>query len=74
VSTARHFFVFFFAVSIVAIFFDTPDLRFAAWFLWMTPLLAALSSARFAAVAASVAASLSPAAAAASTFLMAVFS
>src|SRR5690606_38028708 len=40
------------------------DLRFAAWFLWMTPLEAALSSLRIATRAALVAASLSPAAAA----------
>ena len=38
------------------------DLRLAAWFLWMTPLEAALSSARLAAWASVVALSLSPAA------------
>src|SRR3954468_23375540 len=40
------------------------DLRFAAWFLWMTPLLAALSSSRDALRKADVVASASPASAA----------
>ena len=40
------------------------DLRFAAWFLWMTPLLAALSSCRQAARSAASASSASPASAA----------
>jgi hypothetical protein len=40
------------------------DLRLAAWFLWMTPLLAALSSARVASRASAVAAAASPASAA----------
>src|SRR5450759_165115 len=49
-----------------------PLLRLAAWFLWTTPLLAALSSARFAAWSFSVAAALSPAVTASWTFLIAV--
>src|SRR5690242_2752298 len=40
----------------------SADLRLAAWFLWMTPLLAALSSLREAAARAVAAASASPAA------------
>ncbi len=49
------------------------DLRLAAWFLWMTPLDAALSSLRVAARAASIAASLSPASAASRNLRTAVF-
>jgi hypothetical protein len=40
------------------------DLRLAAWFLWMTPLDAALSSLRPASLAKTIAVSLSPASAA----------
>ena len=48
------------------------DLRFAAWFLWMTPFEAALSSLREAVRSAAAAASASPAATALSTARMAV--
>ena len=50
------------------------DLRFAAWLLWMTPLLAALSSCRHAARSATPVSSMSPASAASRNFLMDVFS
>src|SRR5499427_8185384 len=50
------------------------DLRFAAWFLWMTPLLAALSRLCDAACIATVAASTSPASAASRNLRTAVFS
>src|SRR5205823_13482258 len=50
------------------------DLRFAAWFLWMTPLLAALSRLSHAARIASVAAAASPASAASRNLRTAVFS
>src|SRR4051794_20809305 len=50
-----------------------PDLRFAAWFLWMTPLLAALSSALLAVANAVAAASASPASAAVRNRRTAVF-
>src|SRR3712207_6805479 len=43
-----------------AAFFASDDLRFAAWFLWMTPLLTALSSLRDAARSAEAAFSASP--------------
>src|SRR5690606_3972648 len=49
------------------------DLRFAAWFLWMTPLEAALSSLRLASRARVLAASLSPAATASRNLRTAVF-
>jgi len=54
--------------------FMMPDLRLAAWLLWMMPLLAALSSRVEAESAAALAASASPASIAVCTFLMAVFS
>ena len=54
--------------------FWTPLLRWAAWFLWMMPLEAALSSRRLALLAASWAASASLASTAARTFLTAVLS
>ena len=44
----------------VATFLASADLRFAAWFLWMTPLLTALSSLREATCSAAAAASASP--------------
>src|SRR3984957_21143137 len=50
------------------------DLRLAAWFLWITPLLAALSSLTDAARMASVAASTSPASAASRNLRTEVFS
>src|SRR5262249_29251293 len=50
------------------------DLRFAAWFLWMTPLLAALSRLCDAVRMATVAASTSPASAASRNLRTAVFS
>ena len=50
-----------------------PDLRLAAWFLWMTPLLAALSSALLAVCSAVAAASASPASAAVRKCRTAVF-
>src|SRR6266516_5901457 len=50
------------------------DLRFAAWFLWMTPLLAALSRLCDAVRIATVAASASPASAASRNLRTAVFS
>src|SRR5215470_13008117 len=50
------------------------DLRFAAWRLWMTPLLAALSSCRQAARSAAPVSSMSPDSAASRNFLMDVFS
>ena len=50
------------------------DLRFAAWFLWMTPLLEALSSLRVAARRAVVALSLSPVEIASFAMRMTVFS
>src|SRR5580700_11172266 len=50
------------------------DLRFAAWFLWMTPLLAALSRLCDAARIATAAASASPASAASRNLRTAVFS
>ena len=50
------------------------DLRLAAWFLWMTPLLAALSSLTAAARMARVAASRSPASAASRNLRTEVFS
>ena len=50
-----------------------PDLRLAAWFLWMTPLLAALSSALLAVASAAAAASASPEVAAVRTRRTAVF-
>src|SRR5689334_11441487 len=50
------------------------DLRFAAWFLWITPLLAALSRLRLASCMASTAASVSPASAAAWNLRTLVFS
>src|SRR5687767_12564690 len=50
------------------------DLRLAAWFLWMTPLDAALSSLRAAAAASALALSASPAAAASRKLRTAVFS
>src|SRR5690606_9304345 len=49
------------------------DLRFAAWFLWMTPLLAALSSFFDASRMSTVACSVSPASAASRNLRMAVF-
>src|SRR5664280_2559246 len=49
-----------------------PLLRLAAWFLWMTPFVAARSSSRFAACRLARAAALSPAAIASLTFLTAV--
>src|SRR3954470_17405415 len=54
--------------------FANADLRLAAWFLWMTPLLTALSSFRPATRSASFAASLSPEAAASRKERTAVFS
>jgi len=51
---------------------EIPDLRLAAWFLWITPLLAARSSNLAAWLAAVLAVSMSFAAIAASTFLIAV--
>src|SRR5262249_12528727 len=50
------------------------DLRFAAWFLWMTPLLAALSRPRQASRMAAFAASTSPASAASRNLRTLVFS
>src|SRR4051812_50160101 len=50
-----------------------PDLRFAAWFLWMTPLLTALSSALLACARAVPAAAGSPASAAVRKRRTAVF-
>src|SRR5215470_1970771 len=50
------------------------DLRFAAWFLWMTPLLAALSRLAHAVRMASVAPATSPASAASRNLRTAVFS
>src|SRR5260370_34493540 len=50
------------------------DLRFAAWLLWMTPLLEALSSWRHAARSATPVSSMSPDSAAWRNFLMDVFS
>src|SRR5215467_10532967 len=50
------------------------DLRFAAWFLWMTPLLAALSRLAHAVRMASVASATSPASAASRNLRTAVFS
>src|SRR5215510_15253829 len=50
------------------------DLRFAAWFLWMTPLLAALSRLRQASRMATAAASASPASAASRNLRTLVFS
>src|SRR5215813_4847264 len=50
------------------------DLRFAAWFLWMTPLLAALSRLRQASRMAAVAASVSPASAASRNLRTLLFS
>jgi hypothetical protein len=50
------------------------DLRLAAWFLWMTPLLAALSRLRQAARMAVVAASRSPASAASRNLRTELFS
>src|SRR5436190_675288 len=50
------------------------DLRFAAWLLWMTPLLAALSSCRHAARSAAPVCSVSPDSAASRNFLTDVFS
>src|SRR6516165_1445348 len=50
------------------------DLRFAACFLWITPLLAALSSSRLAARMATTAASVSPASAASRNLRTLVFS
>src|SRR5699024_2897813 len=49
------------------------DFRFAAWLLWMTPLLAALSNLREAVLSASLAASLSPATIASRTRRTCVF-
>src|SRR5690606_24772455 len=49
------------------------DLRFAAWFLWMTPLEAALSSLRAAAAARDLAFSASPDSAASRKLRIAVF-
>src|SRR5690349_15504175 len=57
-----------------AAFLPMADLRLAAWFLWMTPLEAALSSRLLASRAAASAASLSPAAAASRNLRTAVFS
>src|ERR687894_1929960 len=57
-----------------ASFLAMPDLRLAAWFLWMTPLLAALSSALLAVCRAVVAAAASPASAAERNRRTAVFS
>src|SRR5215470_6471665 len=53
---------------------DMADFLLAAWFLWITPLLAALSSARDAARSATAAFSLSPASAASRNLRMDVFS
>src|SRR5262252_4881984 len=50
------------------------DLRFAAWFLWITPLLAALSRSRLASRMAASAASVSPASAASRNLRTLVFS
>src|SRR3954452_18658526 len=50
-----------------------PDLRLAAWFLWMTPLLTALSSALLASCSAVPAAAASPDSAAVRTRRTAVF-
>src|ERR1700754_1823882 len=50
------------------------DLRLAAWFLWMTPLLTALSSLRDASRISTVAFSVSPAAVASWNLRIAVFS
>src|SRR5262249_57594007 len=50
------------------------DFLLAAWFLWITPLLAALSNARDAARSATTAFSLSPASAASRNLRMDVFS
>ena len=50
------------------------DLRFAAWFLWMTPLLAAWSSLREASRSSTVAVSLLPAALASFSLRITVFS
>src|SRR5215469_14078882 len=52
----------------------SADLRFAAWFLWMTPLLAALSRLAHAVRMASVASATSPASAASRNLRTAVFS
>src|SRR5690606_8653984 len=57
-----------------ASFFAIADLRFAAWFLWMTPLLTALSSLRDASRISAAAASVSPLAAVSWNLRMAVFS
>src|SRR5688572_10163226 len=54
--------------------FARADLRFAAWFAWMTPLAAALSSLRDAVARVTVAVSLSPAATASRTLRTWVFS
>src|SRR3712207_2270714 len=56
-----------------ASFLAMPDLRLAAWFLWMTPLLAALSSALLATCRAVAAAAASPASAAVRNRRTAVF-
>src|SRR5690242_2342338 len=50
------------------------DLRFAAWFLWMTPLLTALSSLRDASRSSTAAASVLPASVASLNLRIAVFS
>src|ERR1700760_3698033 len=50
------------------------DLRFAAWFLWMTPLLTALSRARDAACSSATAPALSPVSAASRNLRTEVFS
>src|SRR5689334_14765039 len=57
-----------------ATFTASADFLLAAWFLWMTPLLTALSSLREAARAASVAFSTSPASTASRARRIAVFS
>ena len=54
--------------------FAIADLRFAAWLVWMTPLLTALSSLREASSISAVAFSTSPASAASWNFRTAVFS
>ena len=56
-----------------AAFLAIADLRFAAWFLWMTPLEAALSSLREASEAIYLACAASPASAASLNLRTAVF-
>ena len=57
-----------------AVFFAIADLRLAAWFLWMTPLLTAMSSLRAAVRWAAIASSTLPAPAASRNLRIAVFS